>query len=87
MFINMAAGAVGAIILIAIIIPWFLIAVAVCAVLYALASAYYRASAVEIKVRFRLSYTTSPLQLTDGRFDSDWVSSHTVSSFSLCARH
>lgn len=47
----MAANVAGALILIAIVLPWFLIAVAVCAVLYAMVSMYYRASAVEIQVR------------------------------------
>lgn len=46
----MAASVIGAFILIAVVLPWFLIAVAVCAVLYAMASMYYRASAVEIQV-------------------------------------
>lgn len=41
---------VGAIVLIAVVLPWFLIAVACVVILYAYAAAYYRASARELKV-------------------------------------
>ena len=41
----------GAIVLISIVLPWFLIAVAIVLVLYAMAAAFYRASARETKVR------------------------------------
>lgn len=54
-FINMFATVIGAIILVAIVLPWFLIAVGVCIVLYIMASAYYRASAREIQVGCILS--------------------------------
>jgi hypothetical protein len=37
--------------LISIILPWFLIAVAIVLLLYAMAAAFYRASAREMKVR------------------------------------
>ena len=50
MFLNTLSTIIGAIILIAIVLPWFLIAVAVVLVLYATAAAFYRASAREIKV-------------------------------------
>lgn len=52
MFLNTFSSIIGAIILIAIVLPWFLIAVAVCGVLYVMAAAFYRASAREIKVGF-----------------------------------
>lgn len=51
MLLNTFATILGAIILIAIILPWFMIAVAACAVFYLMSAAYYRASAREIKVR------------------------------------
>jgi ABC-type multidrug transport system permease subunit len=47
----MSSTIVGAIVLISIILPWFLIAVAIVLVLYAMAAAFYRASARELKVR------------------------------------
>lgn len=40
----------GAIVLIAVVLPWFLIAVFFVVVLYGYAAAYYRASARELKV-------------------------------------
>ncbi|KAH8995030.1 ABC transporter [Lactarius akahatsu] len=49
MLINTFSTIVGAIVLISILLPWFLIAVAVVLVLYAMASAFYRASAREMK--------------------------------------
>ena len=51
MLINTFSTILGAVILISILLPWFLIAVAVVFVLYAMASAFYRASAREMKVR------------------------------------
>ncbi|KAH9068493.1 ABC transporter [Lactarius deliciosus] len=47
--INTFSTIIGAIVLISILLPWFLIAVAVFLVLYAMASAFYRASAREMK--------------------------------------
>ncbi|KAI9463348.1 ABC transporter [Lactarius psammicola] len=49
MFINAISSIIGAIVLISILLPWFLIVVAVVSVLFAMASAFYRASAREIK--------------------------------------
>ncbi|KAH9013251.1 ABC transporter [Lactarius hengduanensis] len=49
MLINTFSTIIGAIVLISILLPWFLIAVAVVSVLYAMASAFYRASAREMK--------------------------------------
>ncbi|KAH9068492.1 ABC transporter [Lactarius deliciosus] len=49
MLINTFSTIIGAIVLISILLPWFLIAVAVVLVLYAMASAFYRASAREMK--------------------------------------
>jgi len=43
---------VGAVILIAIVIPWFLIGIVFIFIIYAYAAAFYRASARELKVRF-----------------------------------
>jgi uncharacterized membrane protein YeaQ/YmgE (transglycosylase-associated protein family) len=51
MFINTLSSIIGAVILISILLPWFLIAVAIVFGLYAMAAAFYRASARETKVR------------------------------------
>ena len=51
MIIEAISSVIGAIVLISILLPWFLIVVAVVCVLYAMASAFYRASAREMKVR------------------------------------
>jgi ABC-type multidrug transport system fused ATPase/permease subunit len=51
MFVSTLSSIIGAVILISIILPWFLIAVAIVSVLYAMAAAFYRASAREMKVR------------------------------------
>ena len=51
MLISTSSNIIGAVVLISILLPWFLIAVAVVFVLYAMASAFYRASAREMKVR------------------------------------
>ncbi|KAH9989454.1 ABC transporter [Russula vinacea] len=48
-FINTFSSIVGAVILISILLPWFLIAVAIVFGLYAMAGAFYRASARETK--------------------------------------
>ena len=50
MFSATLANILGAIILIAIVLPWFLIGVAAIALLYVWAAAFYRASARELKV-------------------------------------
>jgi ABC-type multidrug transport system fused ATPase/permease subunit len=50
-FLNTVSSITGAIILISILFPWFLIAVGIVFVLYAMAAAFYRASAREAKVR------------------------------------
>ena len=51
MLLNTSSSIIGAIILISILLPWFLlIAVAAVLVLYAMAAAFYRASAREMKV-------------------------------------
>ncbi|KAI9449895.1 ABC transporter [Lactarius psammicola] len=49
MLIYTFSTIIGAVVLISILLPWFLIAVAVVSILYAMASGYYRASAREIK--------------------------------------
>ena len=49
MFLNTFSSIVGAVILISIVLPWFLIAVAVVAVMYVMAAGFYRASARELK--------------------------------------
>jgi len=51
MLLNTSSSIIGAIILISILLPWFLIAVGIVFVLYAMAAAFYRASARETKVR------------------------------------
>jgi ABC-type multidrug transport system permease subunit len=51
MFFGTFSNIIGAVVLISIILPWFLIAVAVVFVLYSMAAAFYRASARETKVR------------------------------------
>jgi ABC-type multidrug transport system fused ATPase/permease subunit len=55
MFSATLANIIGAIILIAIVLPWFLIGVAAIALLYVWAAAFYRASARELKVCLSLS--------------------------------
>ena len=52
MFVATFANILGAIILIAIVLPWFLIAVGVVSVAYIWAAIFYRASARELKVCF-----------------------------------
>jgi hypothetical protein len=51
MFFATFANIIGAIILVAVILPWFLIAVVCILVMYVYFAAFYRASAREIKVR------------------------------------
>jgi ABC-type multidrug transport system permease subunit len=51
LFLYTLSSIVGAVILISILLPWFLIAIAIISVLYAMAAAFYRASAREAKVR------------------------------------
>jgi hypothetical protein len=51
MFLGTFSNIIGAVVLISIVLPWFLIAVAVVSVLYAMAAAFYRASSREVKVR------------------------------------
>ena len=51
MLLDTLSSIIGAIVLISILLPWFLLVVAVVSVLYAMASAFYRASAREMKVR------------------------------------
>ena len=51
MLLSTSSSIVGAFILISILLPWFLIAIAIVLVLYAMAAAFYRASARETKVR------------------------------------
>ena len=50
MFANTFSSIIGAIVLISIILPWFLIPVALVAICYVYASMFYRASARELKV-------------------------------------
>ena len=52
MFIATLLNIIGAIVFVSVILPWFLIAVAVVSVFYIIAAAFYRASAREMKVRF-----------------------------------
>ena len=52
MFLMTFSSIIGAVILIAIVLPWFLIAVTAVSILYALAAMFYRASARELKVCF-----------------------------------
>jgi hypothetical protein len=51
MFIMTSSNIIGAIVLVAIVQPWFLLAVAVVLVFYLYAAAFYRSSARELKVR------------------------------------
>ena len=60
MFTSTLAAILGAIILISIVLPWFLIGVAAITLLYVWAAAFYRASARELKVCISvLSYVRS----------------------------
>lgn len=63
MFSATLANILGAIILIAIVLPWFLIGVAAITLLYVWAAAFYRASARELKVCTVLYCTTSSLMM------------------------
>jgi len=72
MFVGTLSSIVGAVILISIILPWFLIAFAIVSVLYAMAAAFYRASARETKVR-----TSQAQYIRD--FDKDTTSGSTLS--------
>lgn len=51
MFLLTMSNIIGAIVLVSIVQPWFLLAVAVILVVYLYAAAFYRASARELKVR------------------------------------
>ncbi|KAI0268426.1 P-loop containing nucleoside triphosphate hydrolase protein [Russula aff. rugulosa BPL654] len=48
-FLNASSSTVGAVVLISILLPWFLIALGIVFVLYAMAATFYRASARETK--------------------------------------
>ena len=52
MFITTFSSILGAVILISIVLPWFLIAVFVVATFYFYIALFYRASARELKVCF-----------------------------------
>jgi hypothetical protein len=51
MFAGTTSSIIGAIILISIVLPWFLIGVFCIVILYLYAASFYRASARELKVR------------------------------------
>ena len=57
MFCGTFGTILGAIILIAIVLPWFLIAVGVISIVYIMSAVFYRASARELKVRPRFHGT------------------------------
>lgn len=61
MFSSTLSSIVGAIILVSIVLPWFLIGVFAVAILYIWAAAFYRASARELKVGISLHVVTSPV--------------------------
>lgn len=52
MFANTFSNIIGAIILISILLPWFLIAVGAISMLYYFYAVFYRSSARELKVWF-----------------------------------
>ena len=54
MLVATMASILGAVILIAIVLPWFLIAVGVVGIAYVWSAIFYRASARELKVRCQL---------------------------------
>lgn len=68
MFANTLSTIIGAVILIAIILPWFLIAVLFVSLCYVYAGMFYRESARELKVRGhiikRLSHVLNKLVAT-----------------------
>jgi len=64
MFTSTFSSILGAIILISIVLPWFLIGVFAILLLYVYAAAFYRASARELKVP--LYIWTVYVDLTDG---------------------
>lgn len=65
------AGVVGTIVLISVLLPWFLIAVAIVLVFYTMAFVFYRASAREMKVR---SFQAHAVIIFKG-ICSDWTPS------------
>jgi ABC-type multidrug transport system permease subunit len=50
MFVSTLASIIGAIVLISIILPWFLVAIAIILICYVYVAMFYRASARELKV-------------------------------------
>jgi ABC-type multidrug transport system permease subunit len=52
MFANTVSAILGAVVLISIILPWFLIGVACISVVYVYVAIFYRSSARELKVNF-----------------------------------
>jgi len=61
MFVATTSGILGAIILISIIMPWFLIAVACIMIGYVYVASFYRASARELMVSLLPSFYTDLL--------------------------
>jgi ABC-type multidrug transport system permease subunit len=57
MFVAALCTILGAVILISIVLPWFLIAVFVVSITYFYTAVFYQASSRELKVRFA-SYTS-----------------------------
>ena len=70
MLLSTVSNIFGAIILIAIVVPWFLIAIGGILVLYALTAIFYRQSAREIKVRANPLSIYVPVLTTFKRLDA-----------------
>lgn len=70
MLAGTTSNILGAVILISIVLPWFLIGVAFIFVLYVYAAAFYRASARELKVRHAVALSPSSLTF----FAETWYS-------------
>jgi ABC-type multidrug transport system permease subunit len=52
MFSATFSSILGAVILISVVLPWFLIVVFIVSIIYFYAAAFYRASSQDLKVRF-----------------------------------
>lgn len=76
MLVGISSTIFGAIILISVLLPWFLIAVVFILIVYIYAAAFYRASARELKVRCLMFTYSYSYDLCCSFSDSVSISSH-----------
>jgi ABC-type multidrug transport system fused ATPase/permease subunit len=88
MFCNTLSNIIGAVILISILLPWFLIAVASISLIYYFYAVFYRSSARELKVSFFVCQIYHFEYLVTNNFHSVWMLSsgrhYTLTSPSRC---